>query len=266
MHKIISSSKYKFAIDNTITNYIIDNYTTDGISKKIYENNIWDPIHIKICTDFINKYVNMVDKCILDIGANLGGWTVEIAKNFKDNKVYSFEPQEKKYYQLCGNIFINKLDNVTAHRYALTDNPNIEELVFLIDNHNNGGSRLECEYQRAPTIVPHISVNVPTKTLDKMKIENVGFIKIDVEGHEYSVLKGGIELIKKSNYPPIAFESWDDDYLKNIQIELKQFLFSLGYICVRLGNSEYIAIHKTQFKDDMLDILHYSDEIPTIES
>lgn len=266
MHTIVSSSKYKFAIDNNITNYIIDNYTTDGISKKIYECNIWDPEHISICTKFINKYINMDNKCILDIGANLGGWCVEIANNFKNNKIYAFEPQEKKYYQLCANIFINKLDNVTAHRYALTDNPNIDELIFLIDNYNNGGSRLECEYKRAPTIIPHMTVNVPAKTLDKLNIEDIGFIKIDVEGHECSVLKGGIELIKKSSYPPIAFESWDDEYLKNIQIELKQFLFSLGYICVRMGNSEYMAIHKDQFTNDMLEILHYTEESPTVES
>ena len=53
---------------------------------------------------------------VLDIGANLGAYAIPVAKKIASARgvVYAYEPQRIVYYQLCGNIFLNSLDNVHA--------------------------------------------------------------------------------------------------------------------------------------------------------
>lgn len=76
---------------------------------------------------------------------------------------------------------------------------------------------------------------------------NIGFIKLDVEGHEKEVLEGSVETIKRNNYPKILFESWDEHYEKNnypsikLRKELFDFIKSLGYNIIKVGADMYLA-------------------------
>jgi hypothetical protein len=67
--------------------------------------------------------------------------------------------------------------------------------------------------------------------LDSYSLNDIGFIKIDVEGHELQVLKGATETLKENNYPPILFESWPANNTTNTTLKdnLFQYLFELGY-------------------------------------
>ena len=57
---------------------------------------------------------------------------------------------------------------------------------------------------------------VPVQTLDSHHFENVGLIKIDTQGHELRVLRGGIETLEK-NKPVVVFEiNEDKDYITEI--------------------------------------------------
>jgi hypothetical protein len=82
------------------------------------------------------------------------------------------------------------------------------------------------------------------RTLDGMTIENVRLIKIDVEGMEFDVIKGGLETIKKNGYPPILFEAWQHkEWFLPRRQELVSFLESLGYEITCTGEDNY-AIYK----------------------
>jgi len=96
---------------------------------------------------------------------------------------------------------------------------------------------------------------LPLKRLDDLNIENIGLIKIDVEGHEIHVLKGALETLKRNNYPPILFESWDE-WRENhehcipaskLRSELFQYLKELGYKIEPIGkNSEiFLAVNQS---------------------
>ena len=98
-----------------------------------------------------------------------------------------------------------------------------------------------------------------TKTLDSFNIENVGFIKIDVEGFEEKVIRGGLLTIIKSNYPPILFECWQVGYnticgqmTQEKHDSLYNLLKTLGYeIFEGWGDdATHLAVHKTQLKNN----------------
>jgi hypothetical protein len=68
------------------------------------------------------------------------------------------------------------------------------------------------------------SYEVPVRSLDSYDFENVGFIKIDVEGFEEAVLWGGIETITRDK--PIMYI--EDDRMEK-RSSLRAYIKSLGY-------------------------------------
>jgi hypothetical protein len=80
-------------------------------------------------------------------------------------------------------------------------------------------------------------------TLDSIGFEDVRLLKIDVEGHELEVLKGGIETLKANNYPPIIFEAWTwKPWYQEKRTALFDYLKGHGYNIIELGQNN-IARH-----------------------
>jgi FkbM family methyltransferase len=64
---------------------------------------------------------------------------------------------------------------------------------------------------------------IQIKTLDDFGLDNVGFIKMDVEENELFVLKGGLETIQRNRWPTILFESNFEN------TELFDYIRAIGY-------------------------------------
>lgn len=185
---------------------------------------------------------------VLDIGANLGSFTVPLAKANPQLTFHSFEPQRIIYYQLCANVFINGLDNVYAHHFGLSNKQNRMKLILpdYATETNIGAFSIdeevrETEYE-CPTKGRDETITV--FPLDDGKHKNVRLIKVDVEGHELEVIKGGIETIKSNNYPPIIFEAWNWKpwYMKRREA-LFDYLKGHGYHITEGINSNNLAQH-----------------------
>jgi len=183
------------------------------------------------------------DKNVIDIGAHIGWYTVALAE--KANHVFSFECSPKSFNYLCANIALNNLDyKVTKYNCALSNE--IGTTPYYIRDPNDGGGNgiSKFEYDNIQN-TPHI--DVPKNTLDSYNLTNIGFIKIDVEGHEKEVLEGSVETIKRNNYPKILFESWDEHQENNnfpaikLRKELFDFIMSLGYNIIKIGQDMYLA-------------------------
>lgn len=183
------------------------------------------------------------EKNIIDIGAHIGWYTVDMAKKAKH--VYAFECSPKSFNYLCANIALNNLDyNVTKFNCALSNEAGISPYYIRDPNDGGGNGISKFEYDNINN-TPYI--NVPKNTLDSYNLTNIGFIKIDVEGHEKEVLEGSIKTLKNNNYPKILFESWDEHQEKNnypaikLKEELFEFIKSLGYNIIKLGQDMYLA-------------------------
>jgi FkbM family methyltransferase len=191
-----------------------------------------------VCSNFCQP-----DKNIIDIGAHIGWYTVGFAA--KSKHVYSFECSPKSFNYLCANIALNGLDyNVTKYNCALSRDEGVAK-YYIRDPKDGGGNGIsKFEYDVIHAVD---SIDVPKKTLDSFGLTNVNFIKIDVEGHEKEVLEGSIQTLITNNYPKILFESWDEHHELNgypavkLKAELFQFIQSLGYTILRLGQDMFMA-------------------------
>jgi FkbM family methyltransferase len=234
--------------------YLVNENSTDLIEKSIVKNGYWGKQFNSLCSNFITP-----NSTILDIGANLGGFCIDIANKLKTCHIIALEPQQTKFYQLCANIFINKLNNISAIMKA-TSNSDLPSLEFVIaSDNNNGASRLKIEADESPVQIKEI-VNVDIVKIDNLvTAANVSFIKIDVEGHELDTLKSGATLIKQQT-PIIVLESWDDkqekqqalfDYITNI----------MGYSIFKFEPNEYLLCHNDQntieFRDKLTNLLNH---------
>ena len=140
---------------------------------------------------------------ILDIGANIGVFTLNMAKALKDGLVIAVEPLYENYNLLIKSIKSNNLNNVILVKCAVGE---VEGKVsFTNHTYNNSGDA-------------HVSFEgdidtfeVDMFTLDYLTPLNVNFIKIDVEGAELLVMRGATRILE--NKPVILSEI----YPKNLQ-------------------------------------------------
>lgn len=230
---------------------------SDHISNFIKENGFWGSNEAVICKAFISKLQN---PHILDIGANIGGFSVPIAEFIanKNGKVFSFEPQRIVFQQLCANLFINRLDNVYVFNCALGDldkEIEIPELDFW-SSQNIGGfsidqsirNNLDTDAKLGKTFANTAQKNaavfkVHQKTLDNLGLDTkIDFIKVDVEGFELEFFRGARQSIVQNNFPPILFELWERDWYEEKANATKQFLLDLGYNFEQFGR-EILAQH-----------------------
>jgi FkbM family methyltransferase len=135
------------------------------------------------------------DDEIIDVGANIGGFTVPFSKYAR--KVHAFEPIPETADQLDYNLAQNGVTNVVVHRVGLSDTTGV---LYPHRAPDAGSTSLGAKQ------VSQSDETVPVTTLDDcFGSTKISFMKIDVEGMEVSVLRGGKKFIAASR-PVIFFE------------------------------------------------------------
>ena len=229
---------------------------SDHISDFIRKNGYWGLTEFTIAKVFIEDQENVN---VVDVGANLGGFTIPTAKliSNKNGLVHAFEPQRIVFQQLCANIFLNRLDNVHCYNFALGSRIGkikIPELDFW-KSKNVGGFSVDTtirENIKEEALSGKTFLNTETdtifsveqKTLDALKFDfDITIIKVDVEGYELEFFKGSFKTVKSSNFPPIIFELWEEKkWYANKAKKTKKILSDWGYEFNHFGR-EILAQH-----------------------
>jgi FkbM family methyltransferase len=155
----------------------------------------------------------------VDVGANKGVYTHVISKLARHT--YAYEPNPKMFGLLKRNIETG----VTASPIALSDRTGRSDLriPFGRKGHSNQGASLS-ETKVSGAFTP---VSVETARLDDLGLSDIGFIKIDVEGFEGSVLDGARQTIARDR-PSILIEIEEKHTKIPIEDSLQQVL-AMGY-------------------------------------
>lgn len=183
----------------------------------------------KFILSFVEQFIDP-NKNILDIGANIGVHSVVYSNYLKDGTVYSFEPQKVVYDLLVLNLDVNNCKNAVAYNFGAS---NIDDTFYMnahYDSKDNQGAFKICSKEESS------GLSIQCKRIDDLKIDNVGYIKIDVEGHEYETLLG-MKTLLHNNKPNLLIEIHNSSPTKHSVFEL---LENVGYNeYIRLSHCDY---------------------------
>ena len=158
----------------------------------------------------------------MDIGANIGYFTILLAQRCKH--VYAFEPEPGNFEMLKLNLQLNKFGDVTIYREAVGNKNGTMPLYISDENH--GMHRLyKSKWCRDIT-----DTYVYVTELDNYKFPKIDFIKMDIEGAEFGALNGMVELLIRDHpiiimeYHPMAIKEYGADPRK-----VYEFMHKLNY-------------------------------------
>lgn len=201
-------------------NLLFSNFEYVSLSN-LTQNRLFEPDLL-----LLDRYIHQGDICF-DIGSNNGEYTFLFEKYAGAKNVYAFEPI-LKLNKILKKIFTD----VNIFQIALSSKNQICD--FKIPKINNfyfySRGKLDIQILEPNETDSHI-VKVECRTLDsfvsELNLLKLNFIKIDVEGHEFEIIKGGINTFKKFK-PIILLEIEQRHHDFNIK-EIFDFIEALGY-------------------------------------
>ncbi|AWV99686.1 FkbM family methyltransferase [Arcticibacterium luteifluviistationis] len=197
---------------------------------------------------------------LFDIGANVGTYTQTLLKNFpKNSRIFSFEPSKKTFQELKKNI---GAEEINLFNVGLGERP---ESINLYSTDNN--STLASAYQRTSDENETLNIEkIEIITLDNFcqdnNIDNIDFMKVDVEGYEINVFKGASESLSNKIIKTIQFEFGGTQI--QARVFLKDFydLLSPNYILFRILKDGLEPIEKY---NERLENFNYSNYLAILK-
>ncbi|WP_343625548.1 FkbM family methyltransferase [Roseateles puraquae] len=219
---------------------------THGVSQSLRARGSYEPNLQVLASALLNA--NPQPGLVLDIGANLGSFTVPMAKRYAEHRFHCFEVQPPVFYQLCANVLLNSLGNVSAHPFGLAQAASEIEVPLPVyaEEINIGSFSLDPGMRQGVRGQEFRGETVTVKVvnLDSLFLENVRLVKIDVEGLELEVLKGAAGTLLRCGFPPILYEAWAFEWYAPKKAALEAFLQGLGYVLLNFDGSEnFVAQH-----------------------
>ena len=165
-------------------------------------------------------------RTILDIGANIGNHSLFFSWYLHPKKIFAFEPAPDTYVILQKNIEINGLDErISAINVGVGAKKGKGQINFRVP-FNLG----------ATSIIENDSGVIDIVTIDGLSWDNdIGLMKIDVEGFEAKVIEGARDTITKYK-PVIMIEIFDGNSTFD---EIYRFLSQLGYTVEAIDEANY---------------------------
>jgi len=201
---------------------------------------------------FLRQYLKK-GMVFIDVGAHIGLYTIFAAPLIgKQGKIFSFEPSNREFKILKKNT--KRMKGVTALRLALSDS-NKDKTLHIADDYHSGHNTIEqFTYPETKTVS---SEEVPAITLDEFSsghnLTRLDVLKIDVEGHESSVIDGGLKTIKKFR-PLIIIEV--SDYTPLQQLEKLGYSFNV----FSLATAELISLTRFNISGGNLNVIAFPNQ------
>jgi FkbM family methyltransferase len=181
--------------------------------------------------DIIEHFTPKEGDIVVDIGAHMGRYTIISSKRVGANgKVVAIEADPSNFEMLKSNIKLNQLTNVTPLNYAVYSKetkiklylPEVESGYTIYNTIISNRARTEDKF-----------VEVNANTLDYFLqlegITDVNWIKIDVEGAEFEVLKGAHNVLSNSKNISLLIEVHGKNTYEPIIESLRSYNFKIDF-------------------------------------
>ena len=163
--------------------------------------------------EWISHYVQPGD-VFYDVGANIGLYSIFAAKRLEGRgKVYSFEPESQNYASLNRNVYLNGLsDSIMTLCVAVSDACRID--TFYVHGHLRAGEAIH-QFRQATDHLDRPFSPVHRQGMFGISLDELCYsydldfpshIKVDVDGHEYAVVKGARRVLRDPRLQTVLLE------------------------------------------------------------
>ncbi|MBS0221761.1 MAG: FkbM family methyltransferase [Proteobacteria bacterium] len=169
---------------------------------------------------------------VIDVGANEGLYTLFAARRVgPSGRVIAVEPSSRERAILDGNLARNRIRNVAVVPNALADKPGTAELKIAPRQHGGHNTLGQFVYDDDTTVAcESVTVETLDTLAERLELQRIDVLKIDVEGAELKLLAGGRSLLSQQR--PILLIEANDEALKRqgaSAAALVELLLSLDY-------------------------------------
>ena len=227
----------KYSFIRKVKHYSLSNLQTDyaevfgnklflskkGLALSISHYGTYEELESKIMEEKIE-----MGNIVVDVGANIGLHTLNMARIVGNTgQVFAFEPDPSNFEILKKNVKINNYKNIILEQKAVGDK---HGRTTLYQSDHPGKHRIFPQTEQAKSEIQVELTNLDNY-FDSDMIDKINFIKIDVEGLEFSVLKGMKNILKNSKKIKILFEFMPENTMEVgfTPIELLNYLTSNNF-------------------------------------
>ncbi len=217
-----------------------------GISLKLLSDNWITKYRARTFNDKEPELLDWLDENLrdgdvfFDVGANVGIYSIYAALRKPKATVYAFEPEYSNLHQLKQNILENTpMSNICPYALALDDKTGISQL-HIQDTTPGAAKHTVSKHDLAKT---HTGENVvwregvATITMDEFCILSgikPNMVKIDVDGTEIAILKGGRKTFSNPDLRTVYIE------VDAKQIECEEILTDYGFLLIDMPSDNQI--------------------------
>jgi FkbM family methyltransferase len=204
------------------------------LSRFLAYHKIWEPFQTLVMKKFFKENTRLID-----IGANIGYYSLLCATHCKNGSVVAFEPEPTNFKIFEKNIAINNLNNIKPYRLAVSNSTGQTNL-YLDNLANAGDHRLfSNDLLTTPENRQHISIT--SVTLDYFLKENnlePDIIKMDIQGSEMLAFEGMKKTLASSKQMILFTEFWPQGISATGKspIDLLSNLKNIGFEIYEINN------------------------------
>ncbi|PZV18669.1 MAG: FkbM family methyltransferase [Leptolyngbya sp.] len=202
---------------------MILNLNDYAISRPILVKGVHEASVTKVFKQYMKPNLRFID-----IGANLGYYSLLVASQCPNSKIYSFEPDLKNFQLFSSSITYNQFqDRIQAYCLAVGSE---NKIITISDLGNNSNSGARFTGDNKEVLRPYIHGENPYfREVEAVQLDSflpdfkIDLVKIDIEGYEPFAIQGMFNIIKQNK--PIIFLEFAPSNLKNIGLtEPEKFL------------------------------------------
>ncbi len=195
-----------------------------GVAPSLFKKGVYAKCETELLKNSIKPGTVFVD-----VGANVGYFTILASDLINSGHIYSFEPDIENYKVLIKNIKTNKIKNVTPIKKAVSNIDGTRNI--FIDEKNLGSHSLSRKNVSNGNLIQKIETITLNSFFNDLSENSSEFlIKMDVQGSEGLIIKGAENLLKREN-TKILMEFWPKGLINmgTDPFGLLKYLKSLNY-------------------------------------
>lgn len=196
---VFSSSKYDYKFYSRITRKV-NNFLIHDMYRSMVDHE----------EDIVQQFSPKIGDIVIDVGAAFGFYTILASKRVsQQGRVVAIEPQPDSFKMLNKNIKLNKLTNIVTLNYAVSSRKTTLKLYSSYSTiQERAGQSLQSYIE--------VSADNLDNLLRQLDIDQVNWIKVDVEGAELEVLKGAVGILSRSRDIALFVEVHSPDLVRPI--------------------------------------------------